>query len=182
MCKTDGWRRKSPHFRFTSLKLRWSGGPYVNITFSYHTFYPPFLRLQADVGLDYIHDLSSLACPSILTDKEGYLWGVYSRHIGLDKRVTELLAIIWENAKVYEILARAMIGAGSDIAPGKSKMNAEKSRWRNCFDDERWLFQCRFWRVSSLDNVFTSTEPDSVMALCLLPFPPLKSWIALKAG
>ena len=49
----------------------------------------------------------SCACPSILTDKEGYLWGAYSRHIGLDKRVTELLAIIWENAKVDEILAKA---------------------------------------------------------------------------
>ena len=70
----------------------------------------PF-TLNFYVGLDCIHDLfvlsSSLACPSILTDKEGYLLGAYSRHIGLDKRVTELLAIIWENAKVGEILAKA---------------------------------------------------------------------------
>ena len=52
----------------------------------------------------------------------------YSRHIGLDKRVTELLAIISENAKAGEILS--MIAPGSDVALQKNQMmQTQISRW-----------------------------------------------------
>ena len=55
---------------------------------------------------DYLRKFSFIACPSILAANEGYLRrGAYSRHIGLDKRLTELSAIISQNAKAAEILA-----------------------------------------------------------------------------
>ena len=124
MSKTDGQRPKSSHFRFTSEKLRWSGGNMftslsdtiiffviiIAITLddfgrNMLTIHTIFLKWNTYVW-DYLRKFSFIACPSILAANEGYLRrGAYSRHIGRDKRLTELSAIISQNAKAAEILA-----------------------------------------------------------------------------
>ena len=124
MSKTDGQRPKSSHFRFTSEKLKWSGGNMftslsdtiiffviiIAITLddfgrNMLTIHTIFLKWNTYVW-DYLRKFSFTACPSILAANEGYLRrGAYSRHIGRDKRLTELSAIISQNAKAAEILA-----------------------------------------------------------------------------
>ena len=120
MSKTDGQRPKSSHFRFTSEKLRWSGGNMFTSLSDTIIFFVIIIAITLDdFGRNmltihtillrceiHISGIIFSACPSILAANEGYLRrGAYSRHIGRDKRLTELSAIISQNAKAAEILA-----------------------------------------------------------------------------
>ena len=100
-------------------------GQYVHITFRHHHllrhrhqhhlrwFWTQYVHNSHHISQmwntyvwDYLRKFSFSACPSILAANEGYLRrGAYSRHIGRDKRLTELSAIISQNAKAAEILA-----------------------------------------------------------------------------
>ena len=135
MSKADGWRGKRSHFRFTSHKLRWSGSPYVHYYFIFFVFlfYPNYFHeFHLPFNIDWQRRLFA---------RRGY-----SRHIALDKRVTELLAIISENAKAGEILS--MIAPGSDVALGKIKwFRREKNKWFRGWsaDEQLYLLQEDWW-------------------------------------
>ena len=152
MSKTDGQRPKSSHFRFTSEKLRWSGGnmftslsdtiiffviiisstldDFGRNMFTIHTI---FLKCEI-----HMSGIIFSACPSILAANEGYLRrGAYSRHIGLDKRLTELSAIISQNAKAAEILASMQWSVRTRLLTSQKKKTIIKGK-KGSEENEQW--------------------------------------------
>ena len=90
---------------------------------------------------DYLRKFSFSACPSILAANEGYLRrGAYSRHIGRDKRLTELSAIISQNAKAAEILAPMQWSLRTRTLTSQKKKTIIKGK-KGSEENEQWWCQ-----------------------------------------